>query len=454
MSRTFFAELFVCYLIGAPNVIADEPTGSRPNIVLLITDQHAATALSCTGNRDLATPALDQLAKEGLRFNRAYVTQPLCLPCRSSLQTGRYPHEIGTITNGLPIAGDFPLLGNLVREAGYETAYVGKWHVGAAIEKAGYAEAVQPKLDRDKTILAREFLMKEHEKPFFLTVSFLNPHNVCQLARGQQLPDGPIGTPPHELTKLPELPDNFAVPENEPTAIREVQAKSRGKHYPTQDWDERKWRQYLWGYYRLVEKVDREIGAVLKALDQSGKRDNTVIFFTSDHGEGVAMHHWNQKQILYEQSVRVPFLISWLGKTKPRVTDALSSISLDVPATILEFAGTEIPDSWPGVSLKEFSLGGRMEKERDYVVAETTFASGKRSLGLVGRMVRTRKYKYCVYDVGQQREQLFDMEADPGETNNLAVDSSYINELNEHRTLITTWAKQTSDKVFPYVSPN
>jgi choline-sulfatase len=450
--KTLTVILFACSLLGWFEVSADDQLGSKPNILLIMTDQHAATALSCAGNRDLKTPALDQLATEGVRFNRAYVTQPLCLPCRSSLQTGRYPHEIGTISNGRPIRGEFPLLGNLVNDAGYETAYIGKWHVGASVEKAGYTEAVQPKRDADKTILARQFLMRDRDRPFFLTVSFLNPHNVCQLARGQELPDGPIGTPPADLDQLPILPDNFEVPPNEPTAIREVQAKSRGKHYPTQDWDELQWRQYLWGYYRLVEKVDNEIAQVIEALDRSGKRDNTVIIFVSDHGEGVAMHHWNQKQILYEQAVRVPFLISWRGKTKPRVTDMLSSISLDIPATILSFAGAEMPDSMRGISLKEFTLGGNLSKERDFVVAETTFASGARSLGLVGRMIRTRQFKYCVYDVGQQREQLFDMDADPGETKNLAVDSNYADELVQHRALIANWARQTSDTNFPYVT--
>ena len=453
MRNSFIITFLVSAAFGPMTMAADGQTGSRPNILLLMTDQHAATAMSCVGNRDLRTPALDQLAAEGVRFDRAYVTQPLCMPCRSSLQTGRYPHEIGTISNGRPIQGEFPLIGNLVNDAGYESAYIGKWHVGTSLENAGYAESIQPKRDRDKSLLARDFLMRDREKPFFLTVSFLNPHNVCQLARGQELPDGPIGQPPVLFNDLPSLPDNFDVPGNEPTAIREVQAKSNS-HYPTKHWDELKWRQYLWGYYRLVEKVDAEIATVIDALDKSGQRDNTVIIFVSDHGEGVAMHHWNQKQILYEQAVRVPFLISWRGKTKPRVTDMLASVSLDIPATILSFAGAEKPESMRGISLKEFALSGSVTKERDFVVAETMFARGARSLGLVGRMIRTQKYKYCVYDVGQMREQLFDMDADPGETNNLVVDASFSDELNRHRALITDWARQTSDLAFPYVKAN
>ncbi len=451
MRNLFIFTLLAASFCGSIAKAADGQADARPNILLLMTDQHAATALSCVGNHDLKTPALDQLAAEGVRFDRAYVTQPLCMPCRSSLQTARYPHEIGVISNGRPIQGNVPLLGNLVSEAGYESAYIGKWHVGTSLEKAGYAESMNAERDRDKSQMAREFLMRERDKPFFLTVSFLNPHNVCQLARGQELPDGPIGSPPTALNELPSLPDNFDVPENEPTAIREVQAKSGGKHYPTQDWDELQWRQYLWGYYRLVEKVDHEIAQVIDALDKSGQRDNTVIIFVSDHGEGVAMHHWNQKQILYEQAVRVPFIISWRGKTKPRVSDLLTSVALETPATILSYAGAEQPESMRGISLAEFAVGGNVSKEREFVVAETMFASGNRSLGLEGRMIRTNKYKYCIYDVGQQREQLFDMEADPGETNNLVVDEKFNDELNRHRTLITDWARQTSDSGFLYV---
>ena len=350
---------------------------ARPNILLLMTDQHAATVLSCVGNHDLKTPALDQLAAEGVRFDRAYVTQPLCMPCRSSLQTARYPHEIGVISNGRPIQGNVPLLGNLVSEAGYESAYIGKWHVGTSLEKAGYAESMNAERDRDKSQMAREFLMRERDKPFFLTVSFLNPHNVCQLARGQELPDGPIGSPPTALNELPSLPDNFDVPENEPTAIREVQAKSGGKHYPTQDWDELQWRQYLWGYYRLVERLTMKSHKSSMRLTRAVSVTTRSSFLSVITGEGVAMHHWNQKQILYEQAVRVPFIISWRGKTKPRVSDLLTSVALETPATILSYAGAEHPESMGGISLAEFAVGGNVSKEREFVVAETMFASGK-----------------------------------------------------------------------------
>lgn len=423
----------------------------KPNILLIITDQQTATSMSCTGNKYVHTPAMDKLAESGVRFEKNYVTQPLCLPFRSSLQTGRYPHEIGTINNGEKITGDFPMLGNLVATAGYNCDFFGKWHIGAKPEFIGYKNYDNVGKDHQKTKRVQEYLLQKHEKPFFLTVSLMNPHNVCQLARDQELPDGPIGSPPTDLSLLPPLPNNFNFPKNEPTILREIQKKSL-VHYPTADWDELKWRQYLWGYYKLVEKVDAEIGKVLEALIEGGYEDNTVIIFTSDHGEGVAMHHWNQKQILYDQTTRVPLIINWKGVTKKSIYPELVSNALDIPVTILDIINVEKPASMPGYSLLPI-MEGKSPKARKFVVSETMFARGGENLGATGRMIRTKKYKYCIYDNGKKREQLFDMNNDPGEMNNLAFNKDFEKELNKHRKMIASWAKETNDTAFPYQNP-
>jgi len=411
-----------------------------------MTDQQAASAMSCTGNPHLKTPALDSIAARGVRFERAYVTQPLCLPCRSSMLAGRYPHEIGTTTNGTRYNKDWPMLGKLVANGGYECAYVGKWHVGAPAdyEHAGYTKGGAGGKDHQKTAYALKYLSRKHNKPFFLTVSFVNPHNVCQLARHQDLPDGPIPALPKHMEDLPPLPDNFAIPENEPTAIREVQEMSRGKHYPTKDWDERLWREYLWEYYRICEKVDAEVAKVLEALQDNGLADNTVIMFVADHGEGIAAHHWNQKQVLYDEAVRVPCLIaSPQSSAAGKVSTALVSTGIDYLPTILDFAGISCPDTMPGHSLKSIALGQSGTLPREYVVAETVFASGTRQFGVSGRMLRTARYKYTIYNRGDCREQLFDMEKDPGEMNNLAIAPEYQSILNQHRQYMAAWAAQT-----------
>lgn len=430
--------------------------GSKPNILLIMTDQQTATSMSCTGNLYVHTPAMDTLAASGVRFENNYVTQPLCLPFRSSLQTGRYPHEIGSINNGKRFNGTYPMLGKLVASAGYTCDYFGKWHVGCTPEQAGYDNYDKVGKDPDVTKRAAQYLRQQHEGPFFLTVSLMNPHNVCQLARadavGSDLPDGPIGAAPMDLNKLPPLPANFDIPQNEPTVIREIQKRSAALHYPTANWSELTWRQYLWGYYRLVEKVDAQIGQILGALQQGGYGENTVIIFTSDHGEGVAKHHWNQKQILYDQSTKTPLIIEWRGVTEETVCPELVSNALDIPVTILDMIGAEKPASMHGQSLVPM-LNGKTPKPRAYVVSETMFALGGKNLGATGRMIRTPKYKYCIYDNGEKREQLFDMEEDPGEMNNLAFNQKFEKELNTHRSMMTSWAKETNDTAFPYQNP-
>ncbi|MCF6356649.1 MAG: sulfatase-like hydrolase/transferase [Draconibacterium sp.] len=436
---------FLC--CSKPEKDLDIMTSDKPNILLIITDQQTATSLSCTGNKYVKTPALDKLADSGVRFERNYVVQPLCLPFRSSLQTGRYPHEIGTINNGEKIKGEFPFLGNLVATAGYKCDYIGKWHVGVSPEKAGYIDYDNVGTDDKKAIVAEDYLLQKHDKPFFLTVSFMNPHNICELARadaiGTELPDGAIGLPPTDLNDLPPLPDNFDFPKNEPSIIRTIQKKSK-VHYPTSEWSELTWRQYLCGYYRLVEKVDAEIGKVLEALKKGGHDKNTVVIFTSDHGEGVAMHHWNQKQILYEQSTRVPLILNWKGITQKQVNVNLVSNALDIPATILELAEVKKPDLMHGISLVPI-MKGKSIVTHEFVISETMFARGGTNLGATGRMVRTEKFKYCIYDNGEKREQLFNMENDPGEMNNLVYTPEFSKELNRHRKLIIHWAKETDD---------
>ncbi len=422
----------------------------QPNILLIITDQQTADAMSCAGNPYLKTPAMDSLGAHGTRFERAYAVQPLCLPWRSALQTARYPHEIGTVNNGSPIVGEFPMLGKLMSAAGYDNKYIGKWHVGTSFEAAGYDDAEDLRPDDRKTAAAVEYLKGGPAQPFFLTVSYINPHNVCQLSRDQELPDGPISPPPTSLDDLPPLPANFAVPPDEPIRIREVQKSIRG-HYPTADWDELKWRQYLWGYCRLVEKVDAEIGQVLDALRDGGHEEDTLVIFVSDHGEGVAMHHWNQKQILYDQATRVPFIISWKGRLREQVSRELADTAFDITSTILDFAGVAKPESMYGQSLRPLITGQTQSIDRDCVVVETMFAQGANELGLEGRMLRTDRYKYCVYDRGENREQLFDMDADPGEENNLAADKEYADVLLHHRRLIANWAVKTSDAGFAYI---
>ena len=237
---------------------------SSPNILFVFTDQQSADMMSCAGNGDLVTPAMDALAKRGTRFERAYCAQPLCVPSRGAMSTGLYPHEYGVPFNfhhwEQQAQDGIDWVGKLIGDAGYDTAYYGKWHQPIDDQRTdvhGWSD-VQYALDPDLPALCDTFLTTPREKPFFLTVSFVNPHDICEWARGTGGKQCNRPEPPTPAD-CPELPVNFEPAEGEPDILRQVQAM-HPKAYPTGDWDKAAWRQFRWAYARLTEEVDRQLG--------------------------------------------------------------------------------------------------------------------------------------------------------------------------------------------------
>ena len=418
----------------------------RPNILFIFTDQQSAYAMSCAGNADLNTPAMDSLAQTGVRFENAYCTQPLCTPARASLFTGLMPHECGINANGQPIPERLrpQELGNVFQDAGYECVYGGKWHVPEIAVPEGHGfRQICGFNDRDLAGRCTEFLKQDHEKPFFLVASFDNPHNICEWARSQRLPWGPIPEVPVE--DCPNLPQNFAIPPFEPEAIRIEQATFKEVH-PTSRFTDEHWRQYRHAYYRLCEKVDAEIGRILEALREQGLEEDTLVVFSSDHGDGHAAHHWNQKSVLYEEVVRIPFIVSLKGVTQPgRVDSHLVSNGLDLFPTLCDYAGVDVPDGLRGRSVRPLAEGQDPADWRDDL-AVTTYFDIPHYRGTQARMIRTQRYKYAVYSIGLYREQLTDLENDPGEMVNLAVNSNFRDVLQEHRGRLAQWCEETGDR--------
>lgn len=442
-------------LVAARQAGAAPQTPARPNILLMSTDQQFAGAMRCAGNADLQTPAMDSLAANGVRFANAYCANPVCVPSRVSMFSGRMPHELGVYSNMYPHPAfqHAPMLGRALRDGGYDTGYVGKWHLLAPEpekEIHGFDYMVSGK---DPVIAGgcARFLSKQRDKPFFLVASFFDPHDICQWARGESFKNGAIGEPPAP-ERCPELPANHAIPENEPDVIRKVQAAYRDRVYPTEEWTPGKWRQYLWAYYRMIELVDQRIGEVLEVLRSSGQEENTVIVFVSDHGDGASAHQWNQKQVLYEEATRVPCIISHKGHSRTNVVDRtqLVSTGLDLFPTLCDYAGVPAPPGLRGHSLRETVEKDQTKALREYVVCETEFGEFSNDppfqhAGPMGRMVRTRDHKYIVYSEGNLREQLFDLEKDPGELNTLSVDPGQIELLNAHRGMLASWIEETKD---------
>ena len=426
-----------CTTLALPSLAAAE---ERPNIIYIMTDQQTASAMSCTGNRDLHTPNMDRLAKAGVLFENTYCSAPLSGPSRASMFTGYTSHEVGLAVNGTPLPDSLHArtLGTLMQNAGYECAYAGKWHVHTPSMPDGEFgfTTIHPHDDNGLAEACADFLEQKHRKPFFLVASFDNPHNICEYARSQNLPFGNLKELPQD--EWPGLPTNFARNPYDADVIIHEQ-RSNYPAYPTRDYTPDDWRRYRSLYFRLVEKVDAEIGKIVDVIDRKKLWKNTVVIFASDHGDGVGAHHWNQKSALYEEVVNVPLIVVSPGKKNAGVKlPQLVNSGVDFFASICNWAGIPLPQGVHGVSFRELAEKGNPETpHQPYIVSETTFDKGVSR----GWALRTARYKYVLYDKGRYREQLFDMENDRGEMRNLAMEKKYADVLLSHRTLLNEWMK-------------
>ena len=291
-----------------------------------------------------------------------------------------------------------------------------------------------------------DFLKKQKggEKPFFITASYSNPHNICQVARRQPLPDATIDWEGVPLKDCPNVRPNFARNAFAPE-ILDIEQQRNPLNYPGYNFSQEDWRRYLYAYYRLVEKVDAQIGEIITVLKDLGLYDNTMIIFTSDHGDGLGSHTWNQKTSLHEEVTCIPFIVkSPDKKNESRFSEALLSNGIDLLPTIVDYAGAKIPAGLRGKSLRPI-LEGKSDKIHEAVFVETIFDEGD-GLGTHGWSVRTSNYKYTIYSMGKYREQLFDMMNDRLEMVNLAVENRMKDELDRCRKLLYQWAIDTNDQ--------
>ena len=432
----------------------------RPNILVIMTDQQSANMMSIAGNPHLHTPAMDSLARKGTRFTKAYVTNPICVPSRTSFLTGTMPHVNGVNfnTNDSSFGPKTPPLSKVVKEAGYRIGYVGKWHIPHAIEDSdwnGFDFVKHPKSNEVDPLIpdgCSEFLAQESDAPFLLFASFVNPHDICETARilsgiEDRFKNGLIPPFP-EVDHCPELPHNHSIPDDEPEVIRKHQAiPTNSRTYPSAQWTEEQWRHYRWAYARLNELVDHQIGKVLELLKTHGVEDNTVIIFTSDHGDGNGAHQWNQKTLLYEETAGIPFIIfDPRNPTTGTVNqEHLVSMGIDLFPTIFDYAGIKQPKGLMGLSARPETTEGN-GPSHDYIVAENDLhPKYGESGGVFGRMIRTQKYKYICYSEGAHHEQLFDLEKDPGEMRNLVRNRKHKAILDEHRNLLSEYIRDTED---------
>jgi arylsulfatase A-like enzyme len=430
----------------------------RPNVLFIITDQQAAMAMSAWGNWHVRTPHMDGLVQRGVSFRNAYCTSAVCTPARVSLVTGRMPHEVGVNVNHDRADDNVPTTGHLFRAAGYRTAWVGKTHTPqVSPEKPDLAPGFEllPPREHDNRHLgstsdpvvadrAIEFLRDPaiREQPWVLTVSLQNPHDICYWIMDRDLATVGLEAP---TENLPPLPANFAVDPDEPEFL--TICRQRG-HYGneirwTENWADLRWRQYLWVYYRLLERVDAEVGRLLAALRQAGLEKDTLVVLTSDHGEGLAGHRCVVKLMPYQEETAVPLTIAWPGRVPAGMVDSEHLASgMDVMPTMCDYAGVRIPDGCRGASLRPV-IEDPTRPGVPRVVSE--FQPDPARMEFKGRILWTARHKYVVFSHGARPEMFFDLRADPGETRNLAGSAAHGKELDRHRRLLTEWIRDTAD---------
>ena len=408
------------------------------NILLIMADQFSAHALLRTRDTDahFRTPHLDRLAAASLSYTQAYTPFPLCVPARSAMVTGRYPHQLDIVSNGA--GGTEPgrgpaSLGHWFAAAGYDCAYAGKWHArqASATVEDGFVP-LHPLGDEGLVEACTDWLStRAAAGPFLLVASFDDPHTICEYARSQPLPYGNV--PESPVGGAPPLPANFAPAPYAPAALA-VEADAAARVYGTRGYNADDWRQYRAAYAALVTRVDERIGQLLDAVDLA----ETAVVFVSDHGDGDAAHGWNQKTALYQECIRVPLLLHVPGRATGTVESPVAGV-LSLLPTLCQVAGIAPPPDLPSSSL--------LEGQPDVVVVQTLFQADSKPQ-TTGRALVKGKYKYTVYSWGRHREQLHDLEADPGEQRNLAVEDSFAVLLEELRGDLHRWALEHGDAAF------
>ena len=437
----------------------------KPNILFIMTDQQSAHMMSCAGTKWVNTPNLDRIAAKGIRFTRAYCGNPVCIPSRFSIFTGYLPEKIGLRSNDFAHLAPCPRgilengMGHLFKKAGYKTVYGGKQHFpGYKAEDIGFDVITK----NERALLADEcgkFISEKHESPWLMVASFINPHDICYKgicdyldSKGEDYERIKNSVEyktlkkydliPEEFSKkdfakehCPPVPDNYMPQKDEPSIIEDFLDQREFKRYIAENYDLDDWRIHRYVYKKLTEEMDNQVGRILDALEDSEYADNTIIVFTSDHGDMDGSHRLEHKTVLYEEAIRIPLLISHPQYKKGVSSDILCSNALDLIPTMLGFAGIKAPEHLDGFDLLE--AYSAKTSQRRYVQIESE----------LGRCIVSRDYKYVMYDYGENREQLYDYINDPAEVFNHIDDAKNQVALSVLRKVFEeTWSKEQREK--------
>jgi arylsulfatase A-like enzyme len=440
-----------------------------PNVVLLMSDNQPPDTIGALGNGYIDTPALDRLVREGSTFTRALTANPLCVPSRAEVMTGMSGFTNGSSPFSRGIAHGLPLWAQVMREAGYQTWYTGKWHTDGTPATRGYAEhrallssggaagnpashptmrngrpatgfqgftfktpdgqpdlakgvGLTPQTDRHIADGAIEFIRRRPDAPFFLHVNFAGCHDPLLPAPGFEKKYDPrtIPLPPNFLPQHPFDWGNAGGRDEKlmplPLSVDDV-------------------KQELADIYAVVSHLDHQIGRILESLTTTGQAGNTLVIFTTDNGAGVGRHGIRGYQNMYEHAIGVPLIFT--GPGIPRdARFAAQTYLRDLFPTVCELTGVPTPSTVEGRSLVPV-LAGQTQEIHSEVYA---YFHGSTSTGPfpIERMVRTTRWKLIYYS-HLDRYQLFDLEQDPFELRDLVASPAHAPTRLELQAKLTAW---------------
>jgi len=466
----------------------------RPNIIYIMTDDHASHALSCYRSKINQTPNLDRIANEGMRFTNSFCTNSICAPCRAVVLTGKYSHINGKIDNSRKaFDGSQQTFPKLLQKAGYQTAMIGKWHLRSdptgfdywnVLPGQGlYYNPVMIEMGERKkytgyvTDIITDHALKwikerDPDKPFCLMYHHKAPHRNWQ--------PSPKHLTMYDEVTMPE-PDNLfddyanrgtAAKEQDMTIAktlneRDLKLVAPNNLTPEQKklWDAAykpkneafrkadlqgkdlirwKYQRYIKDYLRCIASVDDNVGRLLDYLDTSGLARNTVVVYTSDQGFYLGDHGWFDKRFMYEESLRMPLLVRYPREIKPGSVSDDIVLNLDFAATFLDYAGVPVPEDIQGESMRAVLRGKtprNWRKSMYYHYYEyPAVHSVKRHYG-----VRTQRYKLIHFYHDIDEWELYDLKKDPREMKNVYGDPAYADIVTELKAELKRLRKKYKD---------
>jgi len=426
---------------------ANRPQQRRPNIIFILIDDLRWDDLGISGHPFVRTPNIDRIGREGAQFRNAFMTTPLCSPSRASFLTGQYPHTHGITDNVDRSAAShklitFPLL---LQQSGYETAFIGKWHMGNDdsrrpgfdrwVSFKGQGSYVNPEINEDGkdvnpggyitdllTGYATEFIKRRHSKPplVYLAHKAIHPEVMQHDDGSVNLADAERFIPAERHRrlfigkKIPRRPSAMLAPVGKPALQRKIgDLPPLGASTATPD-------ESVLGRLRSLMAIEEGVGKIIKALKETNQLDNTVIVLTSDNGYFYGEHGLSvERRLAYEESIRMPLLIRYPTAVKAGTVRDEFALNIDLAPTLLEWAGVSVPGRIEGHSLVPLLKASRTEWRKSFLIEYYSDRVFPRIRDMGYKAVRNERWKYIHYFELEGMDELYDLKADPYEMTNI-----------------------------------